>query len=150
MIIKVLTAQTCPTGGGLRRYPPHDGKERDIEGSTTEIVNGNHRRVGAVEAISQGGRGGLIDHTENVEASDSTSILGSLTLGIVEVSGYGDDSMAKRKGFVSKRKKKKNCQFANVATHLIFFPVYCSAVCFILVNTIDESCSADCGRSKNA
>jgi hypothetical protein len=35
----------------------------------------------------------LVDDTENIHARDGTSILGSLTLRIVEVSGDSDDSL---------------------------------------------------------
>ena len=40
----------------------------------------------AVKTVGDGSSSGLVDDTENIETSDGTSILGSKTLGIVEVS----------------------------------------------------------------
>lgn len=43
-----------------------------------------------VDTLSEGGRGGLVDDTEDFEASDHTSVLGGDTLGDVAV---GSDSL---------------------------------------------------------
>jgi aldehyde:ferredoxin oxidoreductase len=45
-----------------------------------------------VQAISQRGRGRLIDDAKHIETGDSAGILGRLALGVVEVGGHGDDS----------------------------------------------------------
>ena len=63
----------------------------DIEGSSSEIVDSNDRVVAAVKTVSEGSGGGLVDDTEDLETSDLTGILGSLTLGVVEVGRNGDD-----------------------------------------------------------
>lgn len=66
-------------------------EDRDIKGSSSEIVDGDQASVGAVESVSEGGGGGLVDDAENVESGDGSGVLGGLTLGVVEVGGNGND-----------------------------------------------------------
>ena len=78
------------TGGGLDgKDTSLDGKKRDIEGTTTEIENENGLLLLGlgVETVSDGSGGGLVDDTQNLETGDGTSVLGSETLRVVEVSG---------------------------------------------------------------
>ena len=46
-----------------------------------------------IKTVSESGGGGFVNDTENVETSDSTSILGGGTLGVVEVGGNGDNGV---------------------------------------------------------
>jgi hypothetical protein len=66
-------------------------EDRNIERSSSEIIDGDLSRVVAVETVSESGSGRLVDDTENVETGDGSGILGSLTLRVVEVGGDGDD-----------------------------------------------------------
>jgi len=70
-----------------------NGEEGDIESATTEIEDKNVLLTLAlfVEAVSDSGSGGLVDDTGHVEAGNGTSILGGLSLGVVEISGNGDN-----------------------------------------------------------
>lgn len=69
------------------------GQERHIEGSSSEIEDEDVALalVLLVETVGNGGHGGLVDDTEDVDTSDHTGILGSGTLGVVEVGRDGDD-----------------------------------------------------------
>lgn len=72
-----------------------DSEERHIESATTEIEN-EHIAFALsllVETVSDSSSGGLINDTLDVEASDLTSILGSLTLRVVEIGGHSDNSV---------------------------------------------------------
>lgn len=44
-------------------------------------------------AVGNSGRGGLVDDTEGVEASDHTGVLSGGTLGVVKVCGDGEDGL---------------------------------------------------------
>jgi len=95
-VVEVLTTEMGVSSGGLDgENLTLDGKKRDIESSTSEIEDEDGSLVGGllVETVSNGGSGGLVDDSENLESGDGTGILGSETLGVVEVSGDGDDSL---------------------------------------------------------
>jgi hypothetical protein len=67
-------------------YAILNGQKRHIESSSSEIVNDDLRFTTLlVKTIGDGGGGRLVDDTEDGETSDRTGILGSLTLGVVEV-----------------------------------------------------------------
>ena len=73
-------------------------EDGDVEGAATEVVDGDDAvdAVGAVgglliEAVGEGGGGGLVDQAKDVEAGYSSGIFGGLTLRVVEVGGDGDD-----------------------------------------------------------
>jgi hypothetical protein len=63
-----------------------DGQERDIEGTTAEVVD-NDALLAAllVEAVRDSGGCRLVDDTEDVETGDDTGVLGRLTLSVVEI-----------------------------------------------------------------
>src|SRR6478609_8055938 len=92
-VVKVLTTQMGVAGGRLDLEDALlDGEERNIEGATTKIKDENVALALnlLVETIGNGSSGGLVDDAEDVEAGNETSVLGSLTLGVVEV---GRDSV---------------------------------------------------------
>ena len=95
-VVEVLTTKVSVTGGGLDLEDTLlDGQERNIESTTTKIEDENVALALnlLVKTVGNGGSGGLVDDTEDVEASNETGVLGSLTLGVVEVSGNGDNSV---------------------------------------------------------
>ena len=88
--VEVLATQVGVTSGGLDgKDTSLDGKKRDIEGTTTEIENENGLLLLGlgVETVGDGSGSGLVDDTQNLETGDGTSVLGSETLRVVEVSG---------------------------------------------------------------
>jgi hypothetical protein len=95
-VVEVLTTQVGVTIGGLNLEDTFlNGEEGDIESTTSEIEDENVALTFSlfVETVGNSGSGGLVDDTLNIETSNGTSVLGSLTLGVVEVSGDGDDSL---------------------------------------------------------
>ena len=82
-VVKVLTTQVSVTGGCLDLEDTLlDGQKGHIEGSSTEIEDQDVTLASGllVKAVSDGSSRGLVDDTENVEASDGASILCGLTL----------------------------------------------------------------------
>jgi len=75
-----------------------NGEEGDIEGTTTEIEDENGFLLLDlfVETVGNSSGGGLVNDSLNVESSNGSSILGGLSLGIVEVSGDSDDGVDAR------------------------------------------------------
>lgn len=95
-VVEVLTTQVSVTSGRLDLEDTLlDGQERNIEGTTTEIEDQDVSLALnlLIKTVGNGGSGGLVDDTQNVQASNETSVLGCLTLRVVEVGGDGDDSV---------------------------------------------------------
>jgi hypothetical protein len=99
-VINILTTKTGVTTSGLDLEDAvvnlEDG---NIEGTTTKIEDKNGLGLGvdvdglAIKTISKSSSGGLVDDTENLKTSNLTGVLGSSTLGVVEVGGDGDDGL---------------------------------------------------------
>ena len=94
-LVEILTTKMGVTGSGQDlKDTLVDGQERDIKGTTTEIVDNDLAlTVSLVKTVGDGGGGGLVDDTEDVETGNDTGILGGLTLVVVEVGGDGDDGV---------------------------------------------------------
>jgi len=71
-----------------------NGKKGDIESSTTKIENEDVSLLLllSVETVSNSGSCWLVDDSENVNSRNGTSILGGLSLSIVEISWDSNDS----------------------------------------------------------
>ena len=81
--------------GGLDlEHAVADLEHRHVEGAAAEVEH-EDRLVGAllVEAVGEGGRGGLVDDAQHLEAGDLARLLGGGALGVVEVGRDGDDGL---------------------------------------------------------
>jgi len=82
-VVEVLTTQVSVTGSRLDLEDAVlDGENGNIEGSAAQVED-QDVALGAdllVETVGDGGGSRLVDDTEDVQAGDSTSILGGLTL----------------------------------------------------------------------
>ncbi|RUP47142.1 NAD-specific glutamate dehydrogenase-domain-containing protein [Jimgerdemannia flammicorona] len=84
------------TGGSLNgEDTTRNSQEGDIKGAATQIEDENILLLGVlgVETVGDGGGGGLVDDTKDLEPSNGTGVLGRLALGVVEVCGDGDDGL---------------------------------------------------------
>lgn len=93
-VVEVFTTQVSVTGSGLDFEDTlFNSQERDIEGTTTEIENKNVTLSLSllVKTVGNSSGGGLVDDTEDVKTGDKTSILGGLTLRVVEVGRNSDN-----------------------------------------------------------
>ena len=63
----------------------------NVESSATQIVHGNFLIAALlVHAVGQSRRRRLVDDAFDFEAGDAPCVLGSLPLGVVKISRYGD------------------------------------------------------------
>jgi len=95
--VEILTTQMGVTSSGLNvEDTTLDREEGDIESTTTKIENENVLLIlglTGTKTVSNSSGSGLVDDTEDVKTRNGTSVLGSLTLSVVEVGGDSDDSL---------------------------------------------------------
>jgi len=92
--VEIFSSEGSISIGGLNlEHSTRDLENRDIKGSTTEIVHGDNLSVSLVETESKSSSGGLVDDSLDLKVSNFTSILGGLSLGIVEISRHGNDGL---------------------------------------------------------
>jgi hypothetical protein len=70
-----------------------DLQNGDIESTTTQIVDSDNTVSLLLKTVGKSGSGGLVNNTENVQTGNLTSILGGLTLRVVEISGDSNDGV---------------------------------------------------------
>ena len=90
VVVEILTTQVGVTSGSLHgENATSDVEERNIEGTSTQIEDKDMlllRRL-LVKTVGNCSSSRLVDDTEDLKTGNSTCILGSKTLGVVEVSG---------------------------------------------------------------
>lgn len=95
--VEILTTQMGVTSGSLDSEDTTlDVEKRHIESTTTKIVDQDVAlllRLARAQTVGNGGSGGLVNDTEDIETRNGTGVLGSLTLVVVEVGGDGDDGL---------------------------------------------------------
>ena len=72
-------------GGQHFEYSIVDGQDGHIECTTTQIVHKNILFRFLIQAIGNCRGGRLVDNPNDIQTSDSASILSSLALGVVEI-----------------------------------------------------------------
>ena len=95
-VIEIFTTQVRITGRGFDlKDTLFNGQEGHIKSSSTQIED-QHIALALgflVQTVCNCCGGRFVDDTEDVETSNKTSILGSLTLRIVEVCWHSDNSV---------------------------------------------------------
>lgn len=90
--IEVLTTKVGVTVGGLDlEHTALDLEDGDIEGTSTKIVDSDDAVALLLKTVGEGGSSWLVDDTENVQSGNLTSVLGGLSLLVVEV-GWNSDN----------------------------------------------------------
>ena len=93
-LVEVVAAQMRVAGGGQNLDDAvADVQDGDVEGAAAQVVDHDLLLGFLIHAVGQGRGGGLVDDTLDLQTGDLAGVLGGLTLGVVEVSGNGDDSL---------------------------------------------------------
>ena len=97
-LVEVTAAQERIAVGGFHfENAVADFEDRDVESTAAQV---EHRDgvffAFLIEAVSESGRGRLVDDALDVEASDAAGVFGRLALSIVEVSRNRDDRFGDR------------------------------------------------------
>ena len=97
-VVPVVTTEVVVTVGGLHfDHTVGDLQQGDVEGTATEVEDQDGLLLlDLLQAVGQGGRGGLVDDAQDVETGDLAGFLGGLALGVVEVRGNRDDRVGHR------------------------------------------------------
>ena len=89
--VEILAAEEGVAVGRLHlEHAVADLEDRDVEGAAAKIVDRDRLAVLLLQAISERGRGRLVDDAQHFEAGDLAGVLGRLALGVVEIGGHGD------------------------------------------------------------
>ena len=86
-LVKVFTTQERITVCGFNfKHAVADFQNRNIECTTTKVINNDCARSFFIHTISQSGCRRFVDNTQNFQSGNFTGVFGSLTLRIIEVS----------------------------------------------------------------
>jgi len=103
-IVKIFSSQMGVTGSSLHLEDTiFNGQQGHIEGSSSQIED-KHVSLSLsflIKTVGNGGSGGFVDDTEDVQAGDSAGVFSGLSLGIVEIGGDGDHGVFDGLGEVS-------------------------------------------------
>ncbi|OPF36239.1 NAD-specific glutamate dehydrogenase [Pseudomonas aeruginosa P49] len=90
-MVEVVAAQGRIAAGG-QDFEDTAGQAQDgnVEGSATQVVDGHQAFRALVQAVGHGGGGRLVEQAQDVQSCQARGILGSLALGVVEISRHGD------------------------------------------------------------
>jgi hypothetical protein len=92
--VEVLTTKVSVSVGRLDfKDAALELEDRDIEGSTTQVVDGHNVFARLVHTVRKGSSSGLVDDTEYVETGNLSGVLGRLPLSVVEVGWDGDEGV---------------------------------------------------------
>jgi len=86
-VIKIFTTKMGVTSSSQNLEDTIvNGKERDIKGSTTKIIDNNLRFAAfLVKAVGDSGGSRLVDDAEDSKTGNGSGVLGCLTLSVVEI-----------------------------------------------------------------
>ena len=94
-LVPVVAAELGVAVGALHlEHAVADLEHAHVERAAAEVEHEDGLVLGALlEAVGEGGRGGLVDDPQHLEAGDLAGFLGGGALRVVEVRGHGDDGL---------------------------------------------------------
>ncbi len=91
-MIEIVAAERGVAGGcQYFEDAAREAQDRQVEGATSEVVDGVGTLGAVVEAVRDRGRGRLVEQAQHIQSCDARRILGRLPLRVVEVRRHGHD-----------------------------------------------------------
>ncbi len=92
--IEIFTAEESVAVGRLHLEDAiADFQHRNIEGTTTKVIDRDDAGALLLHAVGKGGCCRFVDDAQDFQSGDLAGILGGLTLAVVEISGNRDDRL---------------------------------------------------------
>src|ERR1700683_2521316 len=94
-LVEIIAAEVgVAVGGADFEDPVTELEYGNVEGAAAEVVNHDLFFGLFIEAISEGGGGGLVDDAFDLKAGNFAGVFGGLALSIVEVGRHGDNGFS--------------------------------------------------------
>ena len=91
-MVEVITTQCAVAAGGFHFKQAFGQLQYGyVECATAQVVNDKRAFRGVVQPVGDCGGGRFVKEAQDIQACQARGIFGGLTLGIVKISGYGDD-----------------------------------------------------------
>ena len=91
-MVEVVAAQCAVAAGGFNFKQTFGQLQYGyVERTATQVVNDKRAFRGIVQPVGNRGGGRLVEEAQDIQACQARGIFGGLTLGIVKISGYGND-----------------------------------------------------------
>ncbi|MNQ62226.1 NAD-specific glutamate dehydrogenase [compost metagenome] len=91
MIEIIATQRRVAAGSHHLEHPAMQTQDGNVKGAATEVIDGDHPFLTGVEAVGDGGGGGLVEQAQHVQTGQPGRILGALALGVIKIGGHCDD-----------------------------------------------------------
>ena len=93
-IVPIVAAQMGVAVGGFDfKNAVADFQDGNIERAAAQVIDRDLLVLLLVQAVGERGGGRLVDDAQDFQAGDASGVLGRLALGVVKISGHGDDGL---------------------------------------------------------
>ena len=91
-MVEVVAAQCAVAASGFDFKQPFGQLQYgDVERTAAQVVNDKRAFRGVVQSVGDCGGGRFVKEAQDIQTCQTRGIFGGLTLGIVEICGYGND-----------------------------------------------------------
>ena len=91
-MVEVVAAQCAVAAGGFDFKQAFSQLQYGyVECAAAQVVNDKRAFRGVIQSVGNCGGSGLVEEAQDIQACQTRGIFGGLALGIVKISGYGND-----------------------------------------------------------